>query len=176
MGRHRRGITTAVILTTALLVTACGGDGSDGSTEESIEVTTSETPVAEVNEVEPKVAERLSEPTSDPGLDVDWTYQGVRSLPTGGSVVTVLVHNGNDEPLAPDDIPAPTLEYNSGGGTMTEATPLSADSVDGPIGLDLPLVSGASTNLRYAFDVSPGNLWDAELQVGNVIFEGNLNY
>ncbi|QGU05213.1 hypothetical protein [Corynebacterium comes] len=176
MRRHRPGISAIVILATALLVTACGGSGGDGGAEESLEVTASETPVAQARQVEPKVAERLRGATTDPGLNVDWTYQGVRSGQISGSVVTVLVHNLNDEPLSPADIPQPTLTYNSGGGTMVEATPITNEDAILPLGLDLPLGAGASTNLRYAFEVSPGNLWDAKLQVGNVIFEGNLNF
>lgn len=175
MGRHRRGITTAVILTTALLVTACGG-GEEASPEESIVVTTSETPVAEARQVEPKVAESLRGATTDPGLNVEWTYQGVRSGQFSGSVVTVLVRNLNDEPISPSDLPEPKLSYNQGGGTMVEATPISPDETERSLGLDLPLGAGASANIQYAFEVSPGNLWDAELQVGNVVFEGNLNF
>lgn len=175
MTRHRLGLSAAAILATALLLTACG-DGDAANTEESIEVTTSETPVAEARQVEPKVAENLYRVTTDPGLNVEWTYQGVRPGQTSGSVVTFLVRNLNEEPLAPADIPQPTLRYNSGGGTMTEATPISNEDAALTLGLDLPLGSGASTNLRYAFNVSTGNLWDAELQMGNVIFEGNLSY
>lgn len=176
MGRYRVGASAAAILTTALLLTACGGDGEETGSEESIEVTTSQTPVAQAIEVEPKVAETLRGTTTDPGLNIEWTYQGTRSGQYSGSVITFLVRNLNDEPLPPESIPAPKLRYNSGGGTMTDATPISNADTELNLGLDLPLGVRASTNLQYAFEVSPGNLWDAELQVGNVIFEGNLSY
>lgn len=176
MGRYRVGISAAAILTTALLLAACGGDGDGTGSQERIEVTTSQTPVAPAVEVEPEVAQTLRGTTTDPGLNVDWTYQGTRSGQYSGSVVTFLVHNLNDEPLPPESIPEPKLKYNSGGGTMTDATAISSADTELNLGLDLPLGAGASTNIQYAFDVSPGNLWDAELQVGNVIFEGNLSY
>ena len=164
-----------VILSSALLLTACGTDETD-SPEEGIVVTTSETPEAQPAAVEPVEAETLRGSTEDPGLNVEWVYQGVRSGPTGGSVITVLVTNLNDEPLPPSAIPQPTLSYNSGGGSMVDAEPVANEDTDLPLGLDLPLGPGASTNLRYAFNVSPGNMWDAKLQVGNVIWEGNLNF
>nr|WP_304503794.1 hypothetical protein [Corynebacterium lemuris] len=159
-----------------MLLTACGGNGDGTGSQESIEVTTSQTPVAQAVEVEPRIAQTLRGTTTDPGLNVEWTYQGTRSGQYSGSVVTFLVRNLNDEPLPPSSIPAPKLQYNSGGGTMTDATPLSNSDTELNLGLDLPLGAGASTNIQYAFEVSPGNLWDAELQVGNVIFEGNLSY
>jgi hypothetical protein len=173
--RHRVGASAAAILATALLLSACGGDGGETGSQESIEVTTSQTPVAQAAEVEPTVAQTLRGTTADPGLNVEWTYQGTRSGQYSGSVITFLVRNLNDEPLPPDSIPDPKLRYNSGGGTMTDAT-LISDSDTELLDLDLPLGAGASTNVQYAFEVSPGNLWDAELQVGNVIFEGNLSY
>ena len=169
--------TAFALLACSALLTACSGDSEEtGTNGNSLNVTTSETPVAQPSQVEPIEAETLRGETTDPGLNVDLVYQGANSNPSGGSILTVLVTNLNDEPLPVDAIPQPTLSYNSGGGTMTDAEPLGADSVDVPLGLDLPLGAGASTNLRYAFSVSPGNLWDARLQVGNVIWDGNLNF
>ncbi|MDO5512914.1 hypothetical protein [Corynebacterium sp.] len=170
----RLGPALAILASSALLV-ACGGDNGD-STEEDIVVTTSETPEAQAEQVDPIQAESLRDATEDPGLNVEWTYQGARSGQTGGSVITMLVTNLNDEPLPPSAIPQPTLSYNPGGGERTDVEPIANDATDLPLGLDLPLGPGASTNLRYAFTVSPGNLWDAKLQVGNVIWEGNLNF
>ena len=43
------------------------------------------------------------------------------------------------------------------------------------VGLDRPLGPGATVNAKYPFDVSTGNLWDAEFTIGNVTFKGNLN-
>ena len=154
------------LLASALFLTACSGDGeAETPAEESIVVTTFETPVAQPTEVEPVEAESLRGATTDPGLNVDFRYQGARSGTSGGSVITILVTNLK-----------PTLRYNSGGGNMVDADPIANEDTVLPLGLDLPLGAGASTNLRYAFTVSPGNLWDAELQVGNVIWEGNLNF
>ena len=50
----------------------------------------------------------------------------------------------------------------------------SAPDVEPP-GLDLPLGAGASVNLQYRFDVTPGNLWNARLHIGNVTWVGDLN-
>ena len=164
------------LLACSVLLTACSGETGGNGGDESINVTTSETPVAAASQVDPVEAESLRGKTTDPGLNVDMRYQGVRSGTTGGSIITVLVTNLNDEPLPVDALPQPTLTYNSGGGTMVDAEPMTGDNTDMTLGLDLPLGSGASTNVRYAFNVSPGNLWDAKLQVGNIIWEGNLNF
>ena len=164
------------LLACSLLRTACSAGAGGNGTDESINVSTSETPVASASQVDSVKAESLRGKTTDPGLNVDMRYQGARSGTTGGSIITVLVTNLNDEPLAVDALPQPTLSYNSGGGTMVDADPVSAADADMTLGLDLPLGSGASTNVRYVFKVSPGNLWDAKLQVGNVIWEGNLNF
>ena len=43
------------------------------------------------------------------------------------------------------------------------------------IGLDEPLRAGSTVNAKYAFDVAPGRLWDADFTIGNVTFSGNLN-
>ena len=42
-------------------------------------------------------------------------------------------------------------------------------------GLDLPLGPGATTNVKLPFDVAAGSLSDAQLTIGNVRFQGNLN-
>lgn len=56
------------------------------------------------------------------------------------------------------------------------ASRLSAEEAGIEIeGLDMPLGKGATANLQFAFDVSTGNLYDAEFQIGNVVFTGNLN-
>ena len=167
-----------IVAASALLLTACGGDG-DGTAPtptESLEVTTSETPVVEPQDSEPVEAESLRGATVDPGLNVEMTYQGVASGTYGGSVVTVKVRNLNEEPLPADAIGQAVLRYNSGGGSMTDAEPVSSDNTDVVVGLDLPLGSQATVNLQYPFAVSPGNLWDAELKVGNVVWDGNLNF
>ncbi|GAB3691566.1 hypothetical protein [Corynebacterium nasicanis] len=167
--------TTVVILASSAVLVACGG-GEGSSTEESIAVTTSSTPEAQATTTDPIEAETLRGATEDPGLGVKWTYQGVSYGQNGGSVITMLVTNLNDEPLSPASIPQPTLSYNAGSGSMTDAEAIPNDDTILPLGLDLPLGPGASTNLRYAFTVSPGNLWDAKLQVGNVYWQGNLNF
>lgn len=175
MARLRPAIA---LLSATLLLTACSssGDESADAAGESIVVTTSETPSAEPVAVDPVQAETLRGATVDPGLNVEWTLQGASSGPTGGSVITVLVKNLNDEPLPPDAIGQPTLKYNSGGGNMVDSDPMTAEQTEVTQGLDLPLGPGASANLRYSFQVTPGNLWDAELKVGNVIWDGRLNF
>ncbi|WP_231908962.1 hypothetical protein [Corynebacterium timonense] len=77
---------------------------------------------------------------------------------------------------APEALGQPTLSYATDGNNKQEARPLDPqESGVNQVGLDLPLGPGATTNLKYPFDVAPGNLWDAEFSIGNVTFEGNLN-
>ena len=167
----RVGVPVAV---SALLLAGCGGDGN-GDAEETISVTTSETPVAEPEEVDPVEAESLYETVEDPGLNVEWTYQGANYGTNGGTVITLAVKNLNEEPLPPDAIEPPTLTRSDGMGGTVDVELMDDDTSGITSGLDLPLGSQAITNIRYAFEDGPGLLWDAELQVGNVIFAGNLN-
>ncbi len=166
----RVGVPLAV---SALLLAGCGG--GDGDPEETLEVTTSETPVAETAQADPVEADSPYETVEDPGLEVEWTYQGANFGINGGTVITLAVKNLNEEPLPPEAIGDPTLSRSDGTGGTIDVDPMSDESSGITNGLDLPLGSLATTNVRYAFDVAPGNLWDAELQVGNVIFSGNLN-
>ena len=75
-----------------------------------------------------------------------------------------------------DALAQPTLSYTTGGNNKENAAPLSAEAsgVD-IIGLDQPLRAGATVNAKYAFDVTPGRLWDADFTIGNVTFSGKLN-
>ena len=76
----------------------------------------------------------------------------------------------------PADTLTPKLRYNSGNNNMQNADPMSGENAGVEIvGVDLPLGPGATTNAKYAFNVSTGNLWDAEFTIGNVTFKGNLN-
>ena len=81
--------------------------------------------------------------------------------------------------MPPDSIGAPVLEVADGNGGWTEVEQLPYDpevntNLMAP-GLDLPLGAGASTNLQYRFDIAPGNLWNARLKMGNVMWEGDMN-
>lgn len=170
---HRAIGAVSAVLASASLLVACGDSaGTDGT--ESIEVSTSVTPEANPETIDPIDADSLTGKTVDPGLNVEMTYQGLNS--GTGSVITVMVKNLNDEPLPADALGNATLTYNSGGGTMVDAEPLTAGEAGITVGLDKPLGAQATSNLFYPFDVSPGNLWDAELQVGNIVWEGNLNF
>ncbi|AKK09352.1 hypothetical protein HCH15_03725 [Corynebacterium testudinoris] len=163
------------LVVSALLLSACGSgnDATAPTPTDSIAVTTSEAPTFEAKEVQPVTASRTQK-TLDPGLNVEFTFQGSSYANSGGTMITILAHNLNDAPVPTDAIGTPTLTYNSGGSRVT-AEPQAASASDGIIGLDEPLGAGASTNLRYVYNVSSGNLWDAELKIGNVIFKGSLN-
>lgn len=128
------------------------------------------------SEVEPAPTTEINgERVEDPAMDLSYKWQGSSYAPSGGSVIVVAVTNKSDAPL-PADALRPTLEYNIGGGEMRTAEALTAEDAGVDIvGLDLPLGPGATVNAKYAFDVSTGNLWDAQFTIGNVTFEGNLN-
>lgn len=175
----------AIILSTsALLLAACGSD--DGASTqltptESLEVTpTTNNPAPDTREVEPKEVTRpeFREGVVDEGLNVEYHFQGTRAGNYGGTVISVEIKNLNDVPLPPEALGPTSLEYNTGGGEMQEAPLLEAEVPEGAmplqVTLDLPLGVGASTNLHYTYEVSRGNLWDAEFRIGNVIFTGDL--
>lgn len=178
MSRAAVGLTLAGL---GLGLTACTGVQPADQIEanESVTVTTSESPSFEPSDVAPVEAEQTFGPVEDPGLGVTWHFQGTDYGQWGGTVIHVAVTNDNDVPLPPDAIPAPRLEYNTGGGNMTTADPLDTEiPEDTPpplqVPLDIPLGVGATTNLHFTFDVSRANLWDAEFQVGNAVWSGNL--
>lgn len=168
-----RRVALAALMGTVLLLGACSS--SEGDSPEPSETPDTTAVVEPTPSVAPVTADSLRARTKDPGLSAEWIYQGTRSGSTGGSVMTFLLHNTGDEPIKPGDIPSPKLTYTSGGTTQTAEPPATPDP--GFVsGLDLPLGADAATNVRFAFGVAPGNLWDARVQVGNVIFEGNLTY
>jgi len=68
-----------------------------------------------------------------------------------------------------------TLKTTGYNGQSTNIEPLGEGQSGVQSGLDLPLGSGATTNLDFAFNTTVGNVNAAELQVGNVIFKGSLN-
>ena len=179
-----RPAIAAVLSASALLLVACGSDGG-ASTQltptESLEVTpTTNNPAPETRAVAPKEVPRsdFRDPVVDEGLNVEYHFQGTTLGDYGGTVVSVAVTNLNDVPLPPQELAAPTLRYNAGGGDMEEASMLEVEVPAGSppvqVPLDLPLGAGATTNLHFTYDVSRGNLWDAEFRIGNVIFTGDL--
>lgn len=152
----------------------CSGDGDNnsGTGSESIEVSTSSTPSFVPKDVSPIDAPDDGEPVVDPGLNVEYIFQGTGYGSNGGSVIFIAVKNLNEEPLPADALGQPTLKINDYNDSMTNIEPLSGND-NTP--LDLPLGVGATTNLQWAFNTSNGTLWSAEFQIGNVIFKGNLN-
>ena len=148
---------------------------------DNITVSSSEEAPYEAKDTDDKeVTSNLAEPVEDKGLGVSWELQGVYTdSNTGGTVVTILLKNKNDVPLPVDAFEDPTLERADGNGGWAKINSLpydkeSAPDVEPP-GLDLPLGAGASVNLQYRFDVTPGNLWNARLHIGNVTWVGDLN-
>lgn len=151
------------------------GLGSD----EDLVVSTSEVPKYQPEDTdEQRVTGDLSEPVKDEGYGVTLWNQGAYQDNTSGSVVTIRVRNDTDLPLPADSIEDPTLEVadGNGGWTSVDLLPYDADvntNIVAPV-LDRPLGAGASTNLQYRFDIAPGNLWNARLKIGNVVWEGSL--
>lgn len=179
--------TSVVALAVALPLAACAG-AEDGAPQdaadqaaEATEVSATSTigrPQEEFEKKETSAAvstEIQGERVKDPAMDLSYKWQGTSYAPNGGTVVVVAVTNQSDAPM-PVDTLQPKLEYNAGNKDMREAEPMDAEAAGlDMVGLDLPLGPGATTNVKYAFDVATGNLWDARFSIGNVTFEGNLN-
>ncbi|MDO5509039.1 MAG: hypothetical protein Q4F64_11990 [Corynebacterium casei] len=152
------------------------GLGSD----EDLVVETSEVPQYQPEDTDDEVVTGdLTNPVEDEGYGVTWWNQGVYQDNITGSVLTIKVRNNNDLPLPADAISDPVLEVADGNGGWTSIDLLPYDpevntNLMAP-GLDRPLGAGATTNLQYRFDVAPGNLWNARLTIGNVVWEGNMN-
>lgn len=152
------------------------GLGSD----EDLVVETSEVPQYQPEDTDDEVVTGdLTNPVEDEGYGVTWWNQGVYQDNITGSVLTIKVRNNNDLPLPADAISDPVLEVADGNGGWTGIDLLPYDpevntNLMAP-GLDRPLGAGATTNLQYRFDIAPGNLWNARLTIGNVVWEGNMN-
>lgn len=152
------------------------GLGSD----EDLVVETSEVPQYQPEDTDDElVTGDLTNPVEDEGYGVTWWNQGVYQDNITGSVLTIKVRNNNDLPLPADAISDPVLEVADGNGGWTGIDLLPYDpevntNLMAP-GLDRPLGAGATTNLQYRFDVAPGNLWNARLSIGNVVWEGDMN-
>lgn len=152
------------------------GLGSD----EDLVVETSEVPQYQPEDTDDEVVTGdLTNPVDDEGYGVNWWNQGVYQDNITGSVLTIKVRNNNDLPLPADAISDPVLEVADGNGGWTGIDLLPYDpevntNLMAP-GLDRPLGAGATTNLQYRFDVAPGNLWNARLTIGNVVWEGDMN-
>ncbi|WP_080793839.1 hypothetical protein [Corynebacterium pacaense] len=161
-------------LVAVAFLAGCSGDGdqNSGAGSESIEVSTSSTPSFVAQVVSPINAPDDGDPVVDPGLNVEYRFQGTGYGTNGGSVIYLAVKNLNEVPLPADAIGQPTLKIKDYNGSMTDIESLPGDD---NIPLDLPLGVGATTNLQWAFNTSTGSLWSAEFRVGNVIFRGNLN-
>lgn len=164
--------TVAVLATGALLISGCSsGDGASGNGD--LDVSGTETPTFEPRDVPEINAEDITEPVEDTGLGLTYELQGTTSGNTGGSIITVLVTNNNDVAFPPDALDEPTLRLNDG--TEIDSLDAEAAGVAGEDRLDLPLGVGASTNLRFPFDVGTGGLSGATFELGNVRFTGQLN-
>ncbi|BAU96635.1 hypothetical protein N24_2373 [Corynebacterium suranareeae] len=167
--------TIPALLAVALLA-GCSGESADSqasvSPDETIEVTTSSTPVFQAEQVAPITVPSGETKIQDPGLNVEFIFQGTGYGTNGGSIIYIAVKNLNEAPLPADAIEQPTLQINDYNGNRTNIESLSSDD---NIPLDLPLGSGATTNLQYTFNTSNGSLSSAEFQIGNVIYTGNLN-
>ena len=152
------------------------GLGSD----EDLVVETSEVPQYQPEDTDDEVVTGdLTNPVEDEGYGVTWWNQGVYQDNITGSVLTIKVRNNNDLPLPADAISDPVLEVADGNGGWTSIDLLPYDpevntNLMAP-GLDRPLGAGATTNLQYRFDIAPGNLWNARLSIGNVVWEGDMN-
>ncbi|MGP6172686.1 hypothetical protein [Corynebacterium sp. A21] len=130
----------------------------------------------EATPVDPIISDDVSETVEDTGLNVEWTMYGASIAPmTGDVIIYVKMKNLNEEPIPPGAIEGPTLHVNNGG-SRTQIDRVADATSDVDTGLELPLGAGAITTLQYVFDTTTGMIWDAEFQIGNVTFEGNLYF
>lgn len=192
--RRPKAALTAAALAAALALSACADAETGEDTISSTQVTAAEDAPQgqaddrigvqrksfEVNEAEPLVSdETTGERVEDPAMELSYKWQGSSYAPNGGSVVVVAITNESDAPL-PEDALEPKLRYNvnsTSNPDMKDAkfVPIAEEAGVDIVGLDRPLGPGATVNAKYPFDVSTGNLWDAEFTIGNVTFKGNLN-
>jgi len=192
--RRPKAALTAAALAAALALSACADAEMGEDTISSTQVTAAEDAPQgqaddrigvqrkpfEVNEAEPLVSDEINgERVKDPAMELSYKWQGSSYAPNGGSVVVVAITNESDAPL-PEDALEPKLRYNvnsTSNPDMKDAKfmPIAEEAGVDIVGLDRPLGPGATVNAKYPFDVSTGNLWDAEFTIGNVTFKGNLN-
>ncbi|MDK8880010.1 hypothetical protein [Corynebacterium sp. MSK008] len=192
--RRPKAALTAAALAAALALSACADAEMGEDTISSTQVTAAEDAPQgqaddrigvqrksfEVNEADPLVSDEINgERVEDPAMELSYKWQGSSYAPNGGSVVVVAITNESDAPL-PEDALEPKLRYNvnsTSNPDMKDAkfVPIAEEAGVDIVGLDRPLGPGATVNAKYPFDVSTGNLWDAEFTIGNVTFKGNLN-
>ncbi|PRQ10868.1 hypothetical protein C1Y63_08985 [Corynebacterium sp. 13CS0277] len=177
-----RVVFVSALCATALATTGCSQvrslfEEAPPAPQGASDITPTETaaPVFTPTPVEPVVAETFLDPTFDPGLNTEWELMGAEAAPLGGVVLHLNLKNLNDMPLPPGALPPAVLLSANNSGNMMEIEPLGEDASGVFSGLDLPLGAGATTTVDYAFSTTIGNLYQAELHAGNVIFKGNLN-
>ena len=192
--RRPKAALAATALAAALALSACADAEMGEDTISSTQVTAAEDAPQgqaddrigvqrkpfEVNEADPVVSDKTNgDRVKDPAMELSYKWQGSSYAPNGGSVVVVAITNESDAPL-PADALEPKLRYNvnsTSNPDMKDAKfmPIAEEAGVDIVGLDRPLGPGATVNAKYPFDVSTGNLWDAEFTIGNVTFKGNLN-
>ena len=192
--RRPKAALAATALAAALALSACADAEMGEDTISSTQVTAAEDAPQgqaddrigvqrkpfEVNEADPLVSDKTNgDRVKDPAMELSYKWQGSSYAPNGGSVVVVAITNESDAPL-PADALEPKLRYNvnsTSNPDMKDAKfmPIAEEAGVDIVGLDRPLGPGATVNAKFPFDVSTGNLWDAEFTIGNVTFKGNLN-
>lgn len=192
--RRPKAALAATALAAALALSACADAEMGEDTISSTQVTAAEDAPQgqaddrigvqrkpfEVNEADPLVSDKTNgDRVKDPAMELSYKWQGSSYAPNGGSVVVVAITNESDAPL-PEDALEPKLRYNvnsTSNPDMKDAkfVPIAEEAGVDIVGLDRPLGPGATVNAKFPFDVSTGNLWDAEFTIGNVTFKGNLN-
>lgn len=150
----------------ALALVSCG-DGDSSEQAATISASANATPTFEAQTVDIKQVDVSTEAQHDDGINMTVRLQKVAyNNQGGGTVIYVLVTNDNDAAMPADAFPDPTLTV--GGENIDRIE-------NGTQDLELPLEAHASTNLAFAFDIAYGNLGDAEFQISNLKYQGNLN-
>lgn len=178
-GLHSRSAAVCAAAALAFVLGGCVDNEGVVDQEGTIQPTTGvATPTEEPdsfesNDVKAKETDQIGgEIVEDPGMKVSYKWQGASYAPNGGTIITVAVTNHSDVTMPQDALGEPKLTY---AGDQKANSKNAEEAGVEVVGLDLPLGKGATTNVFYAFDVDPGNLYDAKFQIGNVIFKGYLN-
>lgn len=169
-----RAVSLALaIATAATVLTGCGHrEVTDNGG--ALSVTPSATPTYQPKD-HPKInAQNLYGPVEDSGMGLTYHFQGTNAGSYGGTEVVIAVTNNNDALLPKDALKNPELKYKNGKSASLLETKIPDSAAPLQMPLDMPLGSHATTNLKFTYDVSRGNLSDATLTLGNVTWTGNM--
>ncbi|MDO4910414.1 MAG: hypothetical protein Q3972_01565 [Corynebacterium sp.] len=200
LSNRKSALTAAILCCTALCVASCSNSSDEtlagaASSSETVTVTPSATPTYTTQPAAPTIANSPSAAVVDPGYNVEWRIRQVSYGDNGGAVFYMNLKNLNDVPLPPEALPVPELLVLGNNDTTPAPVSLIADPTTStttattatnqlssptpvrlPSGLDLPLGAGATATVAYTFNTTVASLANAQLTIGNVSWNGKLNF